>query len=185
VREIENFITDYPMFRSYCDTLAYEGVQSPVDGVFYPGVSLSIPQHVVDDVSLHLRIVDKMTRLNCIFLRLSLEGVKAPHQAHTDISMGQKSLMVYLSRPTDIKWGTAMLKHKTGLDYAPEYQEEIDVMNRDMNNPEMWEITRFCEALPNKGFIFDAGLIHRAEPIGGFGDSPVNGRLVLTAFYDC
>ena len=37
---IDNFISDYPSFRNYCDGLDYEGIENPIDGIFYPGERL-------------------------------------------------------------------------------------------------------------------------------------------------
>jgi hypothetical protein len=186
VNEIRHFLSDYYSFRHLCDSVSYDGVTSPIDGVFYPGVSLYIPEDVVQEVADKLeRYEGKTITINTIFLRLSLEGVVAPHQAHTDLTYGKKSLMLYLTRDAQCQGGTAILKHVSGIDYNPKDEDELAIMQMDQNNYDKWMITNYCDMQQNKAFIFDAGLIHRAEPVGGFGKDARDGRLVLTAFYDC
>lgn len=175
--QINNFLSGYEAFREYCDNLDYSGVENPADGVFYPGVSLEIPENIQQEVKSRIeRAMDKEVSINAIFLRLSTKGMFAPHQAHHDGIMGQYSLMLYLNRPEHCMGGTSFVRHISGDDLA---RWEID-----HSDPTKWEITDLCVMEPNKACIFNAELMHRAEPIGGFGDSPENGRLVLTAFFN-
>lgn len=164
----------YEFLRKHCDTLKFDGVVNPVDGVLYPGISTDIPP----------QIMAFFGRPKFIFMRLSLAGVPVPHQAHTDATMGGTSLMLYLSRAEHCKGGTSLVRHKyTGMTRNPRDSFEESQWKQDTNNPEAWEIYELAEMQPNRAAVFDADLMHRAEPIGGFGDSAKNGRLVLTAFY--
>ena len=184
--EVEGFITDYDKFRDHCDGLDYEGITNPFDGIFYPGVSVDIPEYVKREVIDKIEFIEgKDIDIKALFLRLSTENTIGPHQAHTDSLMGKKSLMLYMSREEDCQGGTAFVTHETGMNSTPvnEYGEEL--WKKDTNNPDKWEVTDLCEMKPNKACIFDASLMHRAEPIGGFGINSIDGRLVLTAFYDC
>ena len=184
--EISNFLDDFNAMRDHCDSVAFDGMVNPVDGVFYHGVSLDIPESVRLEVIKNLEALeDSEVKVNAMFLRLSLEGVIAPHQAHTDSTMGIKSLMLYLNRPEDCYGGTALVEHENGMYCNPIGDVQELIWRRDTNKPDKWKVTELCRMEPNKAFIFDANLMHRAEPVGGFGDSPINGRLVLTAFYDC
>lgn len=181
----DDFLSNYPEFREHLDVICYNGVTNPVDGVFYPGVSIQIPENVSSEVHSNIEHLEGETvTINAMFLRLSLEGVEAPHQAHTDAVMGQRSLMLYLSRKEDCIGGTSFVTHHNGMDRNPVNEYEEKVWAADTNNPEKWDVTSMCEMAPNRALMFDSGLMHRAEPIGGFGNSPQNGRLVLTAFYD-
>jgi hypothetical protein len=118
-------------------------------------------------------------------MRLSPDGVHVPHPVHTDISMGKYSLMLYLNRAEHCRGGTSILKHiESGMVRTPRTEEEFALWQRDMRNPEAWSYVDAAEMAPNRAFIFDADMYHRAEPEGGFGKDATDGRLVLTMFFD-
>lgn len=181
--QIDNFLDDYPLFRHHCNYLNYEGIHNPVDGVFYPGISLDIPDDIKQEVKIKLEHEFGEVSINFMFLRLSTKDTKAPHQSHTDDTMGNKSLMLYLNREEDCAGGTSLVTHENGLCATPTNEEDLAVWEEDHSKPEKWSITNLCEMAPNKACIFDARLMHRAEPVGGFGENEKDGRLVLTAFF--
>ena len=73
---------------------------------------------------------------------------------------------------------------KTGLCETPINQKQFKVWNEDHSKPDKWQIMDMCQMKPNRALIFEAGKMHRAEPIGGFGSDEKDGRLVLTCFFD-
>lgn len=164
----------FNLLRRHCDTATFSGEVNPADGVIYPGISTDIPTVVKQFFG----------RPRFLFMRLSLKGVPVPHQAHDDSLMGKESLMFYLNRQEHCRGGTSLVRHRTtGLFRKPATKGEEIVWHTDTNNPEAWEVYEIAEMQSNRCIMFDASLMHRAEPVGGFGDSPQNGRLVLTAFY--
>jgi len=179
---IDDFLPDFPGWRAWADELRYAPVKNPVDGVEYPGIYTTVPTFGMRQrLSM---IMDAEIRLNALFLRLSLEGRQAPHYAHTDKIMGQFSCMVYLNRPEHCQGGTALVRHRTGMDSHPRDEHEVSVWQRDTNRPEMWDVYSRCEMRANRAFIFRADLMHAALPLGGFGHDAKDGRLVMTAFFD-
>lgn len=174
--EINSFLDDYKSMRKHRDTLSYDGVTSPVDNVFYPGVSLDIPQEVKDEIKQKLDDLFGQVKINYLFLRLSPKGVHAPHQAHNDESMGDHSLMLYLNQSKHCEGGTSFVSHKSGND--------IEMWTEDCNKPYKWNIDTMCHMEENKACIFDAARMHRSEPVGGFGYHAKNARLVLVCFFD-
>lgn len=181
----DDFLPDFSRARHWADNAVFADKQSPVDGVVYPGICADIPQWLRDDIEAGItRMTGRRPEVHHLFSRLSTEGMKAPHQAHTDSSMGGYSLMVYLNRPEDCRGGTALVRHKaTGMDSNPEsYLEEL-VWKRDTNKPDAWEETQRCEMKSNRGCVFPAERMHRAEPVGGYGTDSKHGRLVMTAFF--
>jgi hypothetical protein len=74
------------------------------------------------------------------------------------------------------------VRHTSGLDSNPQTDEELALWQRDTNNVEAWEPYLLCPMKQNRAFLFRADLMHAALPFGGFGSSPSDGRLVLTAF---
>lgn len=182
---IQNFLSDFESFRAICDNLDYEGVTNPADGVFYPGVSLSIPADIQAEVKQKIEgHLGCPIVVNAMFVRLSKTGTYAPHQAHTDIVMGQKSFMLYLNRQADCLGGTALVKHESGMDRTPTDLDSFNLWQEDHSSPDKWTVEEMCDMEQNKACIFDANLMHRAHPIGGFGHDNRTGRLVLTAFFN-
>ncbi len=183
--ELAHFLDDYPSFRQHCDGLEYRGMKNPADDVFYPGVTTDIPPEVAEEVLGKVsEQMQAMVRPSAMFLRLSSQGTYAPHQAHTDAVMGEYSLMLYLNRQEHCQGGTAFVEHVTGMDVTPRNRQELALWEQDHSDPEKWRVVETCDMAENKACLFNAHRMHRAEPIGGFGHGPQDGRLVLTMFFD-
>jgi len=182
---IDNFLNDFESFRSHCDGVNYSGVVNDVDGVFYPGVSDDIPSSVAAEVVKNLNERFGVEIIpGDMFLRLSVDGVHAPHQAHTDVTMGQYGMMIYLNRIEDCLGGTSFVIHnEIGLCENPVNEKQQLVWERDNNINNMWSVLGICPMLPNRACIFDTNKMHRSEPEGGFGNSAEDGRLVLVFFF--
>lgn len=149
---------------------------NPADGVQYPRICDDIPALVRTEVEF---LAGKPA--NYLFMRESPEGVRVPHQVHTDNSMGKTSMMLYLE---DGPGGTAFLRHRVlGIHYAPAVESLVTLCQDDANNPDAWHINAMCRQEKNKACVFDAGYFHRAEPIGGYGEGK-RSRCVLTGFFD-
>ncbi len=181
---VDDFLPDFDSFRQVCDNLNYSGVTSPVDGVFYPGISLEIPEKVKNQVLTKLQKLTEPAVNPWLFLRLSLEGVDVPHQAHNDTSMGRYGMILYLNRPEHCHGGTSTVRHKTqGMENGPENDQQMAIWKRDVNRYEQWEITQMIHMQPNKAWIFPTETMHRAEKPSSYGTSPSDGRLVMVAFW--
>jgi len=180
---VDNFLDSYSDLREYANTAKFEDIENPVDGVTYPLICRDVPDETVSEIAITLsKIMGRMVKLEATFLRLSTEGVDVPHIAHTDKSMGDYSLMLYLN--DNPKAGTSFLRHKeTGMCYHPESEEFIKIARRDQNNVDAWRINSSVEMQQNRATIFDSGYFHCAQPVGGFGDDQLNGRIVLTCFF--
>lgn len=184
---IDSFLSDFNWFRSYCDQQAYDGVTSPIDGVFYPGVNMDIPPTVYSDVveKLQSSIKSKINNVT-MFLRMTLEGVPVPHSAHTDATMGDYGVIVFLNRSEHCKGGTSFVRHiDTGMDSNPANLLEESIWHRDTNNLDAWEVKEMIGMAPNRAFVFDCRDMHRAETPSSFGTTPEDGRLVLVCFARC
>ncbi len=172
---IDDFHPDFEGLRELADVLDYRDVVSPVDAVTYPGICR------IEDLGIRELLAQAMGRpvtVNYQFLRLSLAGTEQPHWAHHDATMGEYSLMLYMSRADVCKGGTALLEH---LEYDQHVPEEI--WRRDTNRRAQWRVVSEIPMAPNRAFIFRAPLWHAAQPFGGFGKDAIDGRLVLTAFF--
>lgn len=171
---IDEFLPDFDDFRAWADEQVYAPVINPADCVEYPGICKEVP---VFGTRLRLQaIMQQPVHIRAAFMRLSLEGSRAPHQAHNDALMGHYSMMLYLNRPEHCRGGTSLVRHLSGDDMAH--------WELDHSDPSKWRVYSIAEMQPNRAFIFRAELFHRAEPVGGFGTDPTNGRLVYTAFFD-
>lgn len=173
----------YNKLKEYSLTCKFEDVVNPIDNVTYPDINIDIPQDVKDEII--GRVEDllgaKITH-QLMFMRMSLEGTPCPHIHHHDLSHGSHSLMLYMN---DYEaGGTALVRHRhTGAMYAPESEIVANVLATDSNELDAWVPYTKTEMKENSATIFDAGLLHRAEPIGGFGETQQDARIVLTCFF--
>lgn len=179
----DNFLKRYKELSSYSKSAEFTDIVNPVDGVTYPLICDDIPSFVVSDVGTNIfQRLGFYPKIKSIFLRRSPEGVFAPHEAHTDQSMGKYSMMLYLQHY--MTGGTSFLTHKkSGIGFAPENESFLSIIKRDSNDRESWKINNMVNMRANRALIFSSDMIHRAEPIGGFGEGKT-ARTVLTAFFD-
>lgn len=169
---IDEFLSDFDHWRAWADKAEYADVVNPADGVSYPGICTKVPTWGIRN---RLQgIMGSQVRIKTAFLRLSTQGVHVPHQAHHDGIMGDYSLMLYLNRPEHCRGGTELVRHLV----------DDELWSIDHSNPDRWGVYSRCEMRSNRAFLFDAHLMHRASPVGGFGQDARNGRLVYTAFFN-
>lgn len=174
---IDDFLDDFERWRACLDATSYVDITSDADGVVYPGICAELPQELQGEIRYKLQAVAGLTKVNYLFARLSIEGASPPHWAHHDGAMGARSLMLYMNRPEHCDGGTAMLRHKEG-DPSPQ------VWARDTNKPQQWHLESVCPMHANRAFIFRADQWHAAMPLGGFGKTARDGRLVITCFFE-
>lgn len=181
---VDDFLPEFSRVREFADAADYQPFVSSVDGVEYPLISPA-PDFVSELVHSGVeKIMGRSIDIRHTFFRASPEGVDVPNQVHNDLSMGEYSLMVYMNRRKDCTGGTSFLRHKEmGFDRNTVFDEELEAALRDSNNPDKWEVTMTCPMETNRAIIFSAELMHRAEPVGGFGSGKA-ARVVLTAFFD-
>jgi len=183
---IDGFLDDFESFRAHIDSVDYNGYVNPVDGVEYPGISDDISEGIRAEVIYKLQKAVKRPIIKAtLFMRLSVEGHEAPHQAHNDEIMGQFSMMLYLNRVEHASGGTSFLRHKKlGFSASLETKEQEDAWKEDTNKYDEWDIIGVIDMLPNRAAIFNSNQMHRAEPVAGFGSNAQDGRLVLVCFFD-
>ncbi len=181
---IDDFLPEFNELQRYAKTATFTDVVNEVDGVVYPLICTEIPNHLREAV---LRMIDHefaFPESPVMFMRRSPAGIPCPHQVHSDAGMGTHSLMLYLNDGDNCEGGTSFLSHRlTGIAYNPELPEATNVIVTDQNNGDAWQIRDMVSMQPNRAVIFDAARLHRAEPVGGFGESPENIRVVLTCFF--
>lgn len=178
---IDGFLDCYDKLKEISIGDGFADIVNPADGVTYPHINSNIPDYAIAEINEKLGEIFGDVAINFAFMRRSPENSKAPHIAHTDNSMGTHSLMVYFA--DNERAGTGMLRHrKTGIEYAPESQEFVDLVKEDQNKIGEWFIYDMAEMKQNRVAIFDAGKFHCALPVGGFGQGS-SARCVLTCFF--
>lgn len=179
----DDFLETYDQLKAHSLTGTFADLENEKDGVVYPYICTDIPDVVKRE------LFDKLSAFKgepikdpTLFMRMSPAGVEVPHIAHTDIVMGQYSLMLYLHEREGS--ATAFLRHvMTGIAYQPVLDGFVNIVQDDMNDPDAWAVYQRALSKENRALIFDAGFIHRAEPVGGFGESQDEARIVLTCFF--
>lgn len=181
ILNIDDFLSNFDVLKAFEKDAQFEDVPNPYDGVVYPLICQELPRPIMDEIKVKLsEYLGREPNISASFLRRSPEGVNVPHIAHTDKSMGDYSLMLYLS---DGEGGTAFLRHsESGMMYQPESEEFVDLAVRDQNDLDAWRVASQTPMKANRACIFDAGLFHCALPVGGFGKGNT-ARTVLTVFF--
>ncbi len=181
---VDDFLPEFDRVREFADVADYQPFVSAVDDVEYPFICPA-PDFVSELVHSGVKkIMGGSIDIQHVFFRASPDGVHVPNQVHNDLSMGEYSLMVYMNRRKDCTGGTSFLRHKEmGFDRNTVCDEELEAALRDGKNPDKWDVTMTCPMEENRALIFSAELMHRAEPVGGFGSGD-EARVVLTAFFD-
>lgn len=175
---IDNALKSYSELEKYSLKCEFRDVVDPIDDVVYPLICEEIPRGITEEIESLIGV-----KPNYLFMRMSPKGVPCPHPVHHDLSMGKKSLMLYMfSVPGS---GTGFVAHKAmGTMVAPEREEMVEILKRDVGDMDKWRLVDHVQAKRNRAVIFPAEIMHCALPIGGFGDSQSTSRIVLTAFYD-
>ena len=173
---LDNFIESFELLKDG----EFKDEVNPIDGVTYPQVCKDIPEQAEQEILGKLReILGREPQNPFMFMRRSPKGLPCPQQVHSDQSMGNYSLMLYITE----QGGTSLVSHKeSGIAYNPAKQEYVDIIHRDQNIADAWEIIDMVKMKPNRAFIFKSKRLHRAEPVGGYGQGS-EARCVLTCFF--
>lgn len=179
---IDNFIQSYDELKKISLDCVFADEVNPGDGVVYPLIFKDIPEEIKEEILLKIaESVGFEPKDVVMFMRMSPGGVDCPHIVHHDKVMGNYSLMLYLN---DDDGGTSLVRHlETGISYAPNNEQFAKIIAYDQNDIRQWQITNTVKMKENRAFIFDAGNLHCAEPLGGFGENQANSRIVLTCFF--
>ena len=188
---LDNFLQDPDVLLKHAHNQSFDGVKNPTDGVVYPDININIPDEVkieilgkITDVFQSIQNPRSVIINPLFFMRRSIKDVHVPHQAHTDLSMGSHTLLLYLNKEYPDNYGTEIVEHKSGtMAINPQTKEQEDLWRKDTNTPDAWKVISFCKGEYNRGFILRSELFHRAQPVSGFGDNNENGRLVLVCFF--
>jgi hypothetical protein len=176
---IDDFLDNYSELKKYCEIAEFKEEINTVDGAVYPAICLELPE------AIHKSVVDKIQKakgyeieVNLMFLRANPEGSKEPYQAHNDLNMGDNTLILYLKD----KGGTAFVEHiKTGMNQNNPCL--IDTWLEDCNVKDAWRITDLISMKENRALFFDAEMMHRGEPVEGYGTGN-DARMILVCFFN-
>lgn len=155
------------------------------DGVRYPGINKDIPEYVTKFVEERLgEMLHSNIAIQAIFARLTTKLLpEAPHKIHSDKIMSDFSAHVYLSKDWPTNGGTSFWFHKATGAYT--HEDGMDeTVAKDMNDVEKWAPVFLASGAFNRILVHDSRLWHCAEPVGGWGTNSIDGRLVLTCFFN-
>lgn len=177
---IDDFLSDFPVIRRWADHATYENPTNPYDALGYHGIATECP---ADSLLRSLqRWFHPGVKLVHSMVRLSIEGCPVPYQAHADSFMGSRfTAIVYLNRPEHCRGGTALLRH---IESGAVKESDGKAWKDDENDPDAWEVLSLCPMQTNRAFCYRSDLLHRSEPLGGFGTDARDGRLVLIGLFD-
>lgn len=156
--EVKNFLPDAAYIRHVGINSRYTDVRA-YDGEVYKRVAMfPVP-------NLHEAIEKQMGPVLLLGqgFRLNYAGEKPNHGIHVDTGWGTHALVLYLSRHPDptVQTGTAFFEAKE----------------------DGYEMVDFCQEEFNKAVIYRSDQPHSRWPLEAYGDEPVNGRLIIVAFF--
>lgn len=166
------------------DVLAgkFADITSPLDGVVYPAIQKELPPEALVEFADGIAfLMGRRPTVKAAFARATYAGLVATNKIHSDLIMGTYAAHVYLSHEWPDGAGTSFWSNKhVGMRHRPEIDPEII----RPNEPADWERYLSVQAKYNRILIHRGDAWHLAEPVGGWGKTPEDGRLVLTCFFD-
>lgn len=163
----------------------FKDIQNPLDGVTYPSINEDIPSYIFAELLIKLsQALNEDIVPVVMFARATTKNTpEAPHKIHSDKIMAQYSAHVYLSKEWPDGSGTSFWAHKTEggvhLDST-----DAETIKKDQNSQDNWTWQFTCQGFQNRILIHNACFFHRADPVGGWGETPKDGRVVLTLFFN-
>lgn len=160
----------------------FADITNPADGVVYPAINHELPTGVVAEVLAGIGFLTGCApELRTIFARATYAGLVAENKIHSDLVMGQYAAHVYLSREWPVGAGTSFwVNRRLGMRHTA----DMDPAVIRSNHTEDWDRYLSVQAAFNRMLIHRGDAWHLAEPVGGWGSTPEDGRLVVTAFFD-
>lgn len=110
------------------------------------------------------------------FFRQSPEGQDEPNDIHTDVDMGDVTVIVYLNDPPAMGDGTSFWRHRDCRAVSGGILTGAAGKNRDA-----WECWRTVPAVFNRAVIFDAPLFHSRAIRENYGHG-ADARLIQVIF---
>lgn len=155
------------------------------DGVIYPGINSQI------SIITYAEVKERLSEIMCcqivvrnLFARLTSGGqTAAPNKVHSDYGMGEYASHIYLSAEWSAESGTSFWRHQSGSDRATP-TTDFPLLHSHSNDFTKWNFILKVPGKFNRCLIHDATLWHCADPVGGWGTGPEDGRLVLTTFFN-
>jgi len=182
---LDNFFEplEFDLLRSYAWGLEYKDQVAPFDGQTYPNIGLPVPEAVEQKVAVQLSwIMGHKVVPKYMAFRLSTEDSDPPQWAHSDLEVAQYNFVLSLN---DGPGSTLLLTHhESEMWEHPRNQYELEMWQRDFNDAKKWHIRGEVDFAPNRAIIMRSGLIHAADPRRGYGETAMDGRLILLSFFD-
>lgn len=122
---------------------------------------------------------------NSMLFRVTNEATERAY-VHSDVTAGDTTCIVYLSRHVD-KYGTGFYRHReTGALFMPPLDDLIrqpalfEKLKADINesSKQLWEEVEFVQGTFNRAIVFKSHRWHRRFPEHGFGADEHSGRMI-------
>jgi hypothetical protein len=186
---VDDFFECPEELRSWALLKGFKEEISPADGVAYRGVCKDPPWVFKNEAEVRLSyLMRSPASIQLAFLRLAMKDINPTKTTvHLDPLYAQYLATVYLNPPGEFPFwsGTHMFRHAaTKLEITLTTQDEADTWEQDCNNLGAWQITGIAVQEWNRVVILPTDHFHAAMPIGGFGSTPEDGRMVFVAFFN-
>lgn len=175
---IDKFLPDFTKTRTHAINSEYFDWLAP-DGQVYKRISLLHVPGLLVSLENNLGAI----RILMAGYRLNYADEPPNQSIHSDLGFGSHAVVVFLNEGDS---GTAFWKHKetgaTEINFGD--ADLFNVVKLDWDNPDAWEQVEYVAAKENRAVIYKGNLFHSRFPFKAFGDTPENGRLIATAFFN-
>jgi hypothetical protein len=165
-------LRQHALHQTYTDWLGHDGqVYKRICRMEIPGI-----HYILESLLGPIEMLGMAYRLNF--------DEEIPNSTiHSDLGWGTHALVLYLSEGAS---GTAFWQHKlTATDRIDQGDTWLfEQINKDWNNEDAWEQTKFIPMQFNRALIYESALFHSRYPFRAFGNSPETGRLIVVAFFN-
>ena len=165
----------------YCSTAVFGCTANPKQDIVYENtVEIEDSLSIAKKLSM---IMGSEVKTSLLVLRRSSENTRCPQIAHDDVEVygSQYSMILYLNKPEHCDGGTSLLRHRMTNETDGTKNEE---WKNDRNDICAFDVELTCQMKTNRAFIFPSRMIHCSQPLGGFGTTPEDSRVVLVALFD-
>lgn len=176
---VDDFIPDFDVVNKVVQNTVFGNFE--LNGKVYTGFCNAI----IPVKSLMEDVLGVKVAIQLGHLRMGNKNTPLTHYIHADNYGSRRAMVLFFNEP-DCETGTAFWRHKElGFDRLPDdCSEELFVrLDKDIRNPDLWEMIDYVPAVKNRAVFFDGMLFHSRYPEHLPITEDMTPRLNLTVFW--
>lgn len=189
---IDNFLDDPDAYRALALKQDYYTIRGP-DGGTYKNISVRKTEEHKAKIE---AAIGKKIAQDYSFLRFAIYGSELGHTIHADSGLSPWGCVLYLNPEDTIApdSGTCFYEHRVlKIEKVPTEQEVRAAgkspkrvwteLEKSWNDPDKWKETGRVEMKYNRAIFFPTVYFHSRLPLGAFGNTIDDARLIFVSFF--